>query len=132
MKFEVMMIFVSFRDNMSSKKEKTRSEDVGNSNRNGSFYSSSQGKENGILGTSSNFGEPNLRSSTPPARPERPGVHLSALELADQRGSKESATAAGQIEADILEVRNIIANYAVEPLEMLHLSELNIDEIQMS
>ncbi|CAF1088897.1 unnamed protein product [Rotaria sordida] len=45
----------------------------------------------------------------------------SSLQLAYQRGAQSATSAADQIEADKMEVTNIIANYAVEPLEMLHL-----------
>ncbi|CAF0983340.1 unnamed protein product [Rotaria sordida] len=45
----------------------------------------------------------------------------SSLQLAYQRGAQSATSAADQIETDKMEVTNIIANYAVEPLEMLHL-----------
>ncbi|CAF3640013.1 unnamed protein product [Rotaria socialis] len=48
-------------------------------------------------------------------------LHPSALQAAYEQGAQSAITAATQIEADKLEARNIIANYAVEPLEMLHL-----------
>jgi hypothetical protein len=51
-------------------------------------------------------------------------IHPSALQLSYVRGSKSAVTAADQIENGMLEVRYIIANYAVGPLEMLHLSKL--------
>ncbi len=54
-------------------------------------------------------------------------IHESTLQLAYERGSKSAVTAVDQIAIDIQEVRYIIANYAVEPLEMLHLGELIID-----
>ncbi|CAF3970368.1 unnamed protein product [Rotaria sordida] len=47
----------------------------------------------------------------------------SSLQLAYQRGAQSATSAADQIETDKMEVTNIIANYAVEPLEMLHLGE---------
>jgi hypothetical protein len=134
MKFKAMIIFESFRNNMSRK-------DTANSTRNGSFVSSltdsfdySDVPRNGTPYNSKNS---NLGSSTPPTRPQRPDAspltrQPSVLESAYQRGSKEAVTVADQIEADILEVRNIIANYAVEPLEMLHLGELTIGGSQMS
>ncbi|CAF3900978.1 unnamed protein product [Rotaria sp. Silwood1] len=45
----------------------------------------------------------------------------SALQAPYQRGTQLASTAADQIQADKMEVTHIIANYAVEPLEMLHL-----------
>jgi hypothetical protein len=49
-----------------------------------------------------------------------------ALQSAYEVGSQLATTAAVQIVADKMEVVSIIANYAVEPSEMLHLGELNI------
>jgi hypothetical protein len=49
-----------------------------------------------------------------------------ALQSAYQRGADSATTAADQIAADQAEVVNIIANYAVEPSEMLHLGRLNV------
>jgi hypothetical protein len=51
-------------------------------------------------------------------------IHPFALQSSYVRGSKAAATAVDQIENDMLEVTYIIANYAVEPLEMLHLGKL--------
>ncbi|CAF4083077.1 unnamed protein product [Rotaria sordida] len=45
----------------------------------------------------------------------------SALQAPYKRGMQSASTAADQIQADKMEVTHIIANYAVEPLEMLHL-----------
>ncbi|CAF1327019.1 unnamed protein product, partial [Rotaria sordida] len=45
----------------------------------------------------------------------------SSLQSAYQRGAQSATSAVDQVEADKMEVTNIIANYAVEPLEMLHL-----------
>jgi hypothetical protein len=46
-----------------------------------------------------------------------------AYQWSYQRGAQSAATAEKQIEADMIEVRNIIGNYAVEPLELLHLGK---------
>jgi len=124
-----------------SRRDKPRSDDIANSTRNGSFGLSSTDAFDYLdvprNGTPYNSKNSNLGSSTPPTRPQRPDAppstrQPSVLESAYQRGSKEAVTVADQIEADILEVRNIIANYAVEPLEMLHLGELTIGGSQMS
>ncbi|CAF5110257.1 unnamed protein product, partial [Rotaria sp. Silwood1] len=48
----------------------------------------------------------------------------SALQAPYKRGTQSASTTADQIQADKMEVIHIIANYAVEPLEMLHLGEL--------
>ncbi|CAF3194121.1 unnamed protein product, partial [Rotaria sp. Silwood2] len=45
----------------------------------------------------------------------------SALQAPYKRGVQSASTAADQIQADKMEVTHIIANYAMEPLEMLHL-----------
>ncbi len=47
----------------------------------------------------------------------------SVIQSAYQHGSQAAFTAANQIEADKKEAQNIIANHAVDPLEMLHLGE---------
>jgi len=49
-----------------------------------------------------------------------------ALQSAYGEGAASATTVANQIVADKKEVVSIIANYAVEPSEMLHLGELNI------
>jgi hypothetical protein len=49
-----------------------------------------------------------------------------ALQSAYDEGAASATTVANQIVADKKEVVSIIANYAVEPSEMLHLGELNI------
>ncbi|CAF1474648.1 unnamed protein product [Rotaria sp. Silwood1] len=48
----------------------------------------------------------------------------SALQASYKQGTQSASTAANQIQADKMEVTHIIANYAVEPLEMLHLGKL--------
>ncbi|CAF1550542.1 unnamed protein product [Adineta steineri] len=48
-------------------------------------------------------------------------THPSAQQWSYQRGAQSATTAAKQIEDDMQEVRNIIANYSIEPLEILHL-----------
>jgi hypothetical protein len=48
----------------------------------------------------------------------------SALQAPFKRGAEAASTAADQILANKREATHIIANYAVEPLEMLHLGEL--------
>ncbi|CAF4328753.1 unnamed protein product, partial [Adineta steineri] len=48
-------------------------------------------------------------------------THPSAQQWSYQRGAQSATTAAKQIEDDMREVRNIIANYSIEPLEILHL-----------
>lgn len=40
-----------------------------------------------------------------------------------ERGAQSADTTTKQIESDMFEVRNIIANYAAEPLEILHLGK---------
>lgn len=52
--------------------------------------------------------------------------YATGQQWAYQRGAQSAATTTKQIEDDMLEVRNIIANYAVEPLEILHLGKLTI------
>lgn len=48
-----------------------------------------------------------------------------ALQLAYDRGSELATTAAVQIVSDKMEVVNIIANYGVEPSEILHLGKIH-------
>ena len=52
--------------------------------------------------------------------------HTSRRHWAYERGAQSTITTANQIESDMIEVRNIIANYAMEPLELLHLGKLVI------
>ncbi|CAF2846207.1 unnamed protein product [Rotaria sp. Silwood2] len=47
----------------------------------------------------------------------------SALQASYKQGAQSASTAAHQIQVDKMEVIHIIANYAVEPLEMLHLGK---------
>ncbi len=75
----------------------------------------------------------NLPSSTSSSSTRHPQLIVSgstllspALQSAYQRGADSATTAAEQIAADQAEVVNIIANYAVEPSEMLHLGRLNV------
>jgi hypothetical protein len=138
-----------------SKKE-ARPSDSSKSTLMGNSSSSSQGKNNVTSAPSVNSGEAhpddayilydiavspsstatttsNLSSSTPSSVQRHPTsvvscstIHPSALQSSYQRGSTSATTAADQIGADIQDVRNIIANYAVEPLEMLHLGKLSV------
>jgi hypothetical protein len=77
------------------------------------------GPENAVttpkLPTVTRQSKPILSSSTP---------QQSALQAPFEQGSKSATTAADQIQADKMEVMHIIAHYAVEPLEMLHLGML--------
>lgn len=64
--------------------------------------------------------------STPPPKS---GTSFSTLDPNAQQASYQQSThTAGrtekQIADDIAEVRNVVANYGVEPLEILHLSKL--------
>jgi hypothetical protein len=150
-----MMVFKSFRYNM-FKKDKRNSSDSQEPTNNGRYSPLSQGKTAGRPNTPSKFGDaaaldsyyeeprisddiyasipyskpsvPTVTPFQPPPRPTVPSsaIRSSALHSAHQRGSKAATTAAEQIKADIQEVRNIIANYVVEPIEMLHLGELTI------
>ena len=56
------------------------------------------------------------------------GISFSTLDANAQQSSYRQGAQAGmttekQIADDIVEVRNVLANYAVEPLEILHLSK---------
>lgn len=59
------------------------------------------------------FHLPTASSNIPPSK----------THWAYERGAQSAETTAKQIESDMFEVRNILANYAVEPLEMLHLGK---------
>ncbi|CAF5189085.1 unnamed protein product, partial [Rotaria magnacalcarata] len=51
----------------------------------------------------------------------QPMAHSSVAQASYERGAQASVISVNQIEADKIETRNIIANYGVEPFEMLHL-----------
>ncbi|UJR17862.1 hypothetical protein I4U23_004761 [Adineta vaga] len=53
----------------------------------------------------------------------------SAQQWSYHRGAQSAETTTKQIEADMREVRNIIANYALEPLEILHLVDRWIQQL---
>lgn len=65
-------------------------------------------------------------SSVRHAKQDDPSVHAytARKHWAYERGALSATTTTKQIESDMIEVRNIIANYAMEPLELLHLGEL--------
>ncbi|CAF1586249.1 unnamed protein product, partial [Adineta ricciae] len=63
-----------------------------------------------------------IPSSASTAHPLQPVASFSALgtsaqQWAYQRGAQSALAITDQIEADIREARNIIANYSIEPLE---------------
>jgi hypothetical protein len=121
-------------------KDKSRSTDNTNpslsSNSGGTNHSESFGavdtRANGVSHASvTNLNSSSSSSPSSPARQSKQNIssstlHTSAQQWAYQRGAQSATTAAKQIEADMHEVRNVIANYAVEPVEILHLGKLTV------
>ncbi|CAF0992316.1 unnamed protein product [Adineta ricciae] len=73
-------------------------------------------------------------SSTSTVHPLQPVASFSALgtsaqQWAYQRGAQSALATTDQIEADIREARNIIANYSIESLELLHLVDRWIQQL---
>ncbi|CAF5161169.1 unnamed protein product, partial [Rotaria sp. Silwood1] len=78
------------------------------------FFNTSVNTSTIVNSPSTRHPKPALSSST---------LHPSSLQSAYQQGVQSATSVGDQIEADKMEVTHIIANYAVEPLEMLHLGE---------
>ncbi|CAF3713431.1 unnamed protein product [Rotaria sp. Silwood1] len=76
------------------------------------FFNTSVNTSTIVNSPSTRHPKPALSSST---------LHPSSLQSAYQQGVQSATSVGDQIEADKMEVTHIIANYAVEPLEMLHL-----------
>ncbi|CAF2171869.1 unnamed protein product [Rotaria magnacalcarata] len=59
----------------------------------------------------------------------QPMAHSSVAQASYERGAQASVISVNQIEADKIETRNIIANYGVEPFEMLHLVDIWLQQL---